>query len=78
LRISQILQQLTQNYFNLEVLIWTITVAATEKILAPWMAYLLIHEKLLSTDYDMRGKKMEGKKTPFGPSMDSTSRSNIT
>jgi hypothetical protein len=63
LRISQILQQLTKNYFNLEVLIWTITVAATETLLVPWMAHLLIHEKLLSTDYDMRGKKGRKKNT---------------
>jgi hypothetical protein len=65
LRISQILQQLTKNYFNLEVLISTVTVAATETLLAPWMEHLLIHEKLLSTDYGMRGKKRKEKKHPL-------------
>jgi hypothetical protein len=65
LRISQSLQQLTKNYFNLEVLNWTITVAATETLLVPWMAHLLIHEKLPSTDYDMGGKKRKGKKHPL-------------
>jgi hypothetical protein len=54
-----------KNYFNLEVLIWTLTVAATETVLAPWMAHLLIHEKLLSTDYGMRGEKRKEKTHPL-------------
>lgn len=54
-----------KDYFNLEVLIWTTTVATTKNLLAPWMAYLLIHEKQLSTDYDMRGKKSKEKKHPL-------------